>query len=287
MSDPRTVLLLHPGAMGASVGGAAVAAGHRVLWVPAGRSEATVRRADAAGLEAAADLADGLGTAGVVLSVCPPHAALDTARSVAAAGFQGLYVDANAVAPQTTLAVAEIVEGAGGRFVDGGIIGPPATRAGITRLYLSGTGAVEAATLFAGSLLEARVLEGPREAASALKMCYAAWTKGSTALQAAIRSLAASLQVEPALVAEWALSQQGLEARSRASITGGAHKAWRWVAEMEEIATTFREAGLPGGFHDGAAEVYRRMRDFKDGPEPPLDAVIAALTAGGENTPSD
>jgi 3-hydroxyisobutyrate dehydrogenase-like beta-hydroxyacid dehydrogenase len=196
---------------------------------------------------------------------------------VAAAGFRGLYVDGNAIAPATTRSVGAIVQAAGARFADGGIIGPPVRQAGSTRLYLSGQHAAEAAALFAGSLLDARAMDGPPDAASSLKMCYAAWTKGTTALLAGIRSLAASLEVEAALVEEWDLSQQGLEQRSRASVCGNAFKAWRWIAEMHEIAATFRDAGLPPGFHEAAAEVYQRLEGFKDDRDPPLAAVTRAM----------
>jgi 3-hydroxyisobutyrate dehydrogenase-like beta-hydroxyacid dehydrogenase len=275
--NQQTILVLNPGDMGASVGAAAASAGHRVLWVNAGRSADTARRAAEARLEPSDSLADALGRSQAVLSVCPPHAAEDTARAVAAAGFRGLYVDGNAIAPATTRSVGAIVQAAGARFADGGIIGPPVRQAGSTRLYLSGEHAAEAAALFAGSLLDARAMDGPPDAASSLKMCYAAWTKGTTALLAGIRSLAASLEVEAALVEEWDLSQQGLEQRSRASVCGNAFKAWRWIAEMHEIAATFRDAGLPPGFHEAAAEVYQRLEGFKDDRDPPLAAVTRAM----------
>jgi len=274
-----TVTILHPGDMGVSIAAAASSAGNRVLWVSEGRSAETFARAREAGLEAVACLGDALGASEVVLSVCPPHAAEDTARGVAATGFSGLYVDGNAVSPATTRAVGSIVEATGARFADGGIIGPPATQAGTTRLFLAGPHAPQAAALFQGSLLDARVLEGPHDAASALKMCYAAWTKGSIALLADIRALAHALQVEDALVEEWETSQTGLAARSESSTCNSAFKAWRWIAEMHEIADSFRDAGLPDGFHRGAAEVYERLAGFKDDRQPSLSAIIQAMLA--------
>ncbi len=275
--DTTIITVLHPGDMGASVGAAAASRGHRVRWVEAGRSDATRARAAAAHLEACGSLAQALDGAAVVLSVCPPHAAADTARSVAAAGFTGLYVDGNAIAPATTREVGAIVEAAGARFADGGIIGPPVKKAGTTRLYLSGPHAARAAALFDGSALDARVLDGPPDAASALKMCYAAWTKGTTALLAAIRALARSTGVEDALVDEWELSQPGLAGRSESSVRGNAFKAWRWIAEMHEIAASFDAEGLPPGFHRAAAEVYEDLSGFRDDREPSLDAVLDAL----------
>ena len=129
--------VLHPGEMGAEVGAAAVAAGAEVLWAPEGRSPDTGERAGAAGLEPAS-LAELLRRCEVVLSVCPPHAALDAAREVADLGFRGVYVDANAVSPATAREISETVEGGGARYVDGGIIGPPPREPGKTVLCLSG-----------------------------------------------------------------------------------------------------------------------------------------------------
>jgi 3-hydroxyisobutyrate dehydrogenase-like beta-hydroxyacid dehydrogenase len=274
-----TITVLHPGDMGASVAAAAASNGHRVRWVDAGRSPATRSRAQAAGLESCESLQAALDGAAVVFSVCPPHAAQDTAQAVADAGFAGLFVDANAIAPATTRAVAAIVEGAGARFVDGGIIGPPVQQAGTTRLYLSGPHAAEVTPLFDGSLLAALTLQGPVDAASALKMCYAAWTKGTTALLAAIRALAQARQVEPALLAEWDLSQPGLAQRSEKTVRSNAFKAWRWIGEMHEIADSFEAEGLPPGFHRAAAEVYEALQPFKANRDPSLDAVTEALLA--------
>jgi 3-hydroxyisobutyrate dehydrogenase-like beta-hydroxyacid dehydrogenase len=217
--------------------------------------------------------------ADVILSICPPHAALDVGRAVADQGFRGIYVDANAVAPGTARDIATLVEAAGATFVDGGIIGPPPERAGTTRLYLAGRAAPRVAAAFAGSSLEAIVLDGPPGAASALKMAYAAWTKGSAALLMAVRALATAEGVDDALVREWARSLPELPARSEAAVRGNARKAWRFVGEMEEIAATFGAAGLPDGFHRAAAVVYERLAGYKDsGEPPPLPEVAKALT---------
>src|SRR5271165_683700 len=204
-----TVGLLHPGEMGAAVGQCLAAAGHRVLWVPEGRSPASAARAAAAGLTAASGgLAGLVRQADVIVSVCPPHAALEVARAVAgfglarrAAGFGGVYVDANAVSPATAREVSRIVEAAGADYVDGGIIGTPPVAPGFIRLYLSGARAGEVQRLFAGGEVDARVLGGDAfggdalgrdtsVAASAVKMAYASWTKGSAALLLAARGLA-------------------------------------------------------------------------------------------------
>jgi 3-hydroxyisobutyrate dehydrogenase-like beta-hydroxyacid dehydrogenase len=257
MSDV-TIGLLHPGEMGAAVGQCLAAAGHQVLWTDQGRSPATRERAEAAGLKAAG-IGDIAARSGVVFSVCPPHAALDVAREVAGAGFGGLYVDANAVSPERAREVAGVVRAGGAEFVDGGIIGTPPVAPGFIRFYLSGARAEEVRDLFGGTDVDARVITGAAEvAASAMKMAYASWTKGSAALVLAARALARADGVEDALLAEWALSQPGREQQTERAAGSAAAKGWRWVAEMEEIAATMAGAGLPDGFHLAAAEIYRR-----------------------------
>lgn len=238
--------------MGAVVG--KIARGE-VLWVPEGRSAATAARAEVAGLRAAT-LDELARRADVVLSICPPHAALDVARTVAAHGYGGLYCDANAVSPATAREVGALVEAGGATFVDGGIVGGPPTEPG-TRLYLSGVRAGDVADLFTGTPLEAVELGTEPGTASALKMCYAGWGKGSAALLVAVADAAAALGVGDELRAEWARSVPGLDGRLARARRSAAEKGWRWVAEMEEIEATLRSVGLPGGFHAAAADVYR------------------------------
>jgi 3-hydroxyisobutyrate dehydrogenase-like beta-hydroxyacid dehydrogenase len=275
MGDVITIGLLHPGEMGAAVGQCLVGAGHEVLWVPEGRSAASAARARSAGLTAAGGgLAEVVRRSDVIVSVCPPHAALDVARRVA--GFAGLYLDANAISPATAREVAGVVEAGGAAYVDGGIIGSPPVAPGHARLYLSGKRAPEVRRLFEGTNLEARLVDRDPAvgAASAVKMAYASWTKGSAALVLAARALARAEGVEDVLLAEWAMSQPGLAERSARAAASAAAKGWRWVAEMEEIAATMAAAGLPDGFHLAAAEIYRRSRDASG---PALEEVLAAL----------
>src|SRR5258706_12887157 len=271
----KTVALLHPGEMGAAIGACLGGRGLRVVWASAGRSAATRSRARAAGLEDLGPIERALDVADIVLSVCPPHGALALAREVAGHGFSGVYIDANAVSPGTVRDIGRVLEAAEASFVDGGIIGPPPVTGASSRIYLSGGRARDVAGLFAGSNLEAIPLERPAGAASALKACYAAWTKGATALLAAIRALATHEGVEAALLDEWKRSQPELPKRSEV-ITVQARKAWRWIGEMEEIAASFEAAGLPGGFHLAAAELYRRLEAFKDGAGPPALAQVSA-----------
>lgn len=264
----RTIALLHPGAMGAAIGACLASRGHRVLWCSAGRSGATAKRAQAAGLEDVGSLDAALRSAEIAVSVCPPDRALELARAVAEHGYGGIFVDANAVSPATARLIEAAVAGGGARFVDGGIVGLPPRKPGTTRLYLSGGDAAGIASLFAGSALEAIALDAPAGSASALKMCYAAWTKGATALLAGIRALARHEGVEADLLAEWHRSSPQTPARSE-EVAQKAEKAWRWVGEMEEIASAFHAAGLPSGFHLAAADIFRRLDVYKDTPRPP------------------
>jgi 3-hydroxyisobutyrate dehydrogenase-like beta-hydroxyacid dehydrogenase len=252
-----TVGLLHPGEMGAAVGGCLVSVGHTVLWNPAGRSRASTGRALSAGLSGEG-MAAVLSRSAVILSICPPHAALDVARQVAEAGYGGVYVDANAISVATAAEVASAVTAGGASYVDGGIIGPPPEEPGRTRLYLAGSRADEVRALFARSALDARIAEGAPFAASAVKMAYAAWTKGTSALLLATRALARAEGVEQTLLAEWALSQPALGRQSERAAGSAASKGWRWIAEMQEIAASMTAAGLPDGFHQAAAEVFAR-----------------------------
>jgi 3-hydroxyisobutyrate dehydrogenase-like beta-hydroxyacid dehydrogenase len=246
----ETIGVLHPGEMGAAVAAVLRGQGRRVVWASEGRSAETRERAEKAGLEDAGTPA-AVARSDVVFSICPPHAAVDVARSVGS--LEGRYVDANAVSPATAREVEAVVSAAGGRFVDGGIVGAPPHEAGSTRLYLSGAEASKVAELFSGSIVDARVVPN----ASAVKMAYAAWTKGTAAMLLAIRELARREGVEEALVEEWALSQPDLPDRHERAKRSAQAKGWRWVGEMEEIAASFESDGLPGGFHRAAAEVYR------------------------------
>jgi 3-hydroxyisobutyrate dehydrogenase-like beta-hydroxyacid dehydrogenase len=280
--DDTVIGLLHPGEMGAAVAGCLTGAGHRVLWASEGRGPDTAARARAAGLDDAGTVAGVARRSDVVLSVCPPHAALEVARAVAsgpAGGFRGLFADANAISPATARQVAAVIEAGGGRYVDGGIIGPPPASAGQTRLYLSSPPARDVSALFTGTAVDARIVEGGIGAASAVKMAYAAWTKGTAALLLCARALARAEGVEEALLGEWALSQPTLPGRTRSAARSAAAKGWRWVAEMEEISGSMAVAGLPRGFHESAAEVFRRQPRAVSAAagEATVDRVLRAL----------
>ncbi len=278
-SPTPTVGLLHPGAMGVTVGATLRAGGADVVWVSAGRSAVTRARAEAAGLRDVADLDALVAQSDWIVSVCPPHAAEEVVHDVVLRGFTGTYLDANAIAPARAQVLRERIETGGGRFIDGGIVGPPATRSGTTWLHLSGPGAEPLALACAAGPLAASVVSDRVGDASALKMCYAAFTKGSTALLAAQLATARAFGVQAALEVQWERDDPGSAARAAARLRRVTAKAWRFEGEMHEISATFAAAGLPSGFHEAAAEVYARLAGFRQqADEPSLAVVLEALT---------
>lgn len=277
MTKP-TIGVLHPGAMGISVAATAQKSGYAVYWSSAGRSPETCERAKQFALQDAKTLEQLCTTCDVIVSVCPPHAAEVVAHEVIDCSFKGLYIDANAISPQRTVRIGEAIDGAGATFVDGGIIGGPAWEPNTTWLYLSGTQAPLAATCFAAGPLETQVIGAEIGKASAIKMCYAAYTKGTTALLSAILAAAEQLDVREALYEQWSRDLADLPEQANRRTQRVTAKAWRFAGEMEEIAATFRAVGIPGEFHEGAAAIYQRMAHFKGASDlPALEDVLAAL----------
>jgi len=265
--------VLHPGEMGSSVGDALIEAGHQVFWASASRSETT--RARASGWQERINLKDLIQEVGAIISVCPPSQAVTVANEVVALDFNGIYLDANAIAPQTALLISDLF---GELYVDGGLIGPPARRPESTRLYLSGVKSEFVQSWFQGGLLQARVLSTAHGVeASALKMAYAGYTKGSSALLILINAFAEHLGVRENLMEEWELSQPDLKIRSEKTANATAAKAWRFVGEMEEISKTMSASDLPSGFHDAAAELYQMMADLKYASNADLESVLKRI----------
>ena len=164
------------------------------------------------------------------------------------------------------------------RFIDGGIIGGPAWTPQETVLYLSGKDSKIIADCFSNGPLETRIIGDEIGKASALKMCYAAYSKGTTALLTAILATAESLGVRDELYKQWDADDPSFSEQANRRATRVTAKAWRFEGEMREIASTFEEAGLPSGFHEAAAEVYHRIAGFKDSSETPtLQEVLEAL----------
>jgi len=269
-----SILILHPGEMGSSLGACLRANQHHVGWVSRDRTDSTRVRAEADGFSEYASLELGLREVDVVVSICPPEYAEATAESVIALNFEGVYVDANATSPMTAARVAAQV---GANYVDGSVIGPPARRANATRLYLSGEKAAFIKSLFVDTFAAPTDLGPATTAASALKMCYAAYTKGTSALLLNIRALAEANDITDALLNEWSISQPELKTRTEKIGPSVSRKAWRFAAEMQEIASTFDANGLPCGFHQGAADVYERLSEFKDQPPTTTTKLMATL----------
>jgi 3-hydroxyisobutyrate dehydrogenase-like beta-hydroxyacid dehydrogenase len=276
----ETIGILHPGAMGISVAASALHSGHQVCYASEGRSEATLARAAEHSLRDLGTLAELCQTCSIIISVCPPHAAEEVAQQVITNNFKGLYLDANAIAPQKAKRIGEILSSADIAFVDGGIIGGPAWDPGETWLYLSGTEteAKRIADCFSGGLLETSIIDEEIGKASGIKMCYASYTKGTTALLTSILSLSEALGVREELMAQWERDWSGFPKQTEFRARRVTAKAWRFAGEMDEIASTFESAGLPGGFHQSAGEIYRRLAHFKGTEEPPeLGDVLETL----------
>jgi 3-hydroxyisobutyrate dehydrogenase-like beta-hydroxyacid dehydrogenase len=282
MSD-QVIGVLHPGEMGAAIGRELIRGGRDVVWCAHGRSKATVSRAAAGRMRNAGSIAELVDVSDVIISVCPPHAATDVAAGVAEHGFAGIYVDANAVAVDTVRRIAALLQARGDvAFVDGGLVGPPPDRPGTTRLYLSGERSEPVAELFEGTFVECRLLDGGIGRASALKMAYAAWTKGTAALILTIGAFALAEGIDVALGAEWATSLPDLDGRLRRAASAATSKGWRWSNEMEQIATSFAAHGLPEGFGSAAADVYARIPRGTGGDGVvDVDAVLEQLLRSG------
>jgi 3-hydroxyisobutyrate dehydrogenase-like beta-hydroxyacid dehydrogenase len=198
--------------------------------------------------------------ADLLLSILVPEEALNTARIVAQAlrnaGATTLYADCNAVSPRTVRAIAEVITAAGSRFVDAGIIGSPPRQEGTTRFYASGPDVEEFAELGRYGL-DVRPLGLEIGQASGIKMCYAAFTKGTTALATGLLTVAHSMGLYEPLVQEFQKSQGDRYRTMERQIPVMPTKAHRWIGEMEEIAQTFADAGLTPKFHQAAADMYR------------------------------
>jgi len=254
--------------MGSTVGKRLVENGLTVLTSLAGRSEETRARAKAAGMTAAKD--DDIARADFILSVLPPGDALSLAQhfvpALTASNAKPVYVDCNAINPKTVERVAAAIAPTGCPFVDAGIIGqPPKPGDAGPRIYASGAAAPRFASLRDYGL-DIRVLAGEMSAASALKMSYAGITKGTQAIGAAMMLAATRAGSADALMAELQLSQKEMFPWLRRQLTMMPPKAYRWVAEMQEIAGFVGEDPAARELYEGAAEFYERFaEDFAAG----------------------
>jgi 3-hydroxyisobutyrate dehydrogenase-like beta-hydroxyacid dehydrogenase len=274
----KQVGLLHPGAMGISLAATVQNTNHTAYWVPKDRSLGTCDRAEKHSLTAVRTIKELCCKCSLIICVCPPHAATDVAEEVLACSFKGTYVDVNAISPQHVKRIGQSMNDKGVEFVDGGIIGGPAWKPETTWLYLSGRTAAEVAECFREGPLAVEVIGDEIGKASALKMCFAANTKGTTALLCAIVAAARRMGVQKELERQWSRHGSNFAEDTHTRIRSVTAKAWRFTGEMEEIASTFEEAGLPSGFHLAASEIFQRIAKFKgSAPTPPVKDVLDAL----------
>ena len=258
------VAILSPGDMGHAVGRALRENGLDVITCLEGRSERTRRLARQASIRVVGSLEDVVSQTDLVLSIVVPAQAVEVAQKIAlalrATQSKTTFADCNAVSPQTAEIMNDIITRADGRFIDASIIGGPPVGGSPPRFYASGEHAGMLAELNDKGI-DVRVLGGDIGRASGIKMCYAALTKGTSALHAAVLTAAELLGLSAELRAEFADSQTQAYERMESQIAGLPAKAFRWVGEMEEIASTFDHVGVTPNIHQGAADVFRLLSE--------------------------
>ncbi|MCP5082880.1 MAG: NAD(P)-dependent oxidoreductase [Alphaproteobacteria bacterium] len=257
--SPNTIAILMPGDMGHGVGRALREHGKHVITPLNGRSDRTKGLAEAAGLHDVGSIEAAIREADLILSILPPASALAQAQEVADAmvstGAKPCYVDCNAVSPDTAVRVGKVITGAGAPFLDCGIIGLAPGKGGGTRFYVSGADTGPMLALHGLGFDVSSVGDEPGRA-SALKMSYAGLTKGTWTLHTAVLMAAQQLGVLPELLEEFRISQAATLKDMETRVSRLPADSGRWVAEMEEIASTFASAGVTPGFHEGAAEMF-------------------------------
>lgn len=255
----KTIAIVATGDMGHAVGRVMIEHGHRAVTTLAGRSAHSRALAAKAGIEDLGDLEAVISTADMFLSILPPDRAFGLATEVAAAisatGQRPVYVDCNAIAPETAVKVGATVKAVGARFIDAGIIGRRPGDA-TPRFYVSGddTGPMEDLD---GCGIRVVPMPGGGCQGSAIKMCYAGLTKGTWSLYTAVLLAAERMGVRDLLTEEFAASQARALAQMESRLPVIPADSGRWIGEMEEIAKCFKDAGVADGFHLGAAEIYR------------------------------
>lgn len=275
----RKIGVTSPGDMGQGIAMRLKACGFQVFTALEGRSARTSELAQQAGVIDCGSVRQLVETCDAIFSILNPAAALENARVVAAAmraaNKKLVYVDCNAIAPQTGHEIDADIRRAGGIFIDGGIIGPPPRGKAKTRLYVSGPDAAILSQIV-DSQLEVRVVGERVGDASAVKMCYASMTKGTIALGMELLIAARKLGVEQALEAEFRESQPDLYQSVLSRSVSMPPKAYRWVPEMLEIAKTFEGVGLTPRMLQGAADMYELIAATPLGRESPEHARTKA-----------
>jgi len=272
--------IIAQGMMGAGVGRRLHESGAKVRTLLSGRSQASAERAKAAGMAAAADERELLSGADFFLSVLPPGEAEPLARklapTLATLDRKPVYIDCNAVSPQTAMRIGEIIAPTGAHFVDAGIIGGPPRPGYSPAIYASGPTASQTAVLRDWGI-DWRVIDGPIGAASGLKMSYAGITKGTTAIASAMLLGAARAGCAEALIAELTESQPEMLARMRSGIPRMYDKAYRWVAEMQEISDFLEQNPPSRDIYAAVARLYEYIAAAEAEKEPRPDNAVRTL----------
>lgn len=259
MATPKTVAILSPGEMGHAIGRVLARHGLRVITSLEERSERTASLARAAGIEDVGSLDRVVADADTIFSVLPsaaaPILASEVANRLVGRDRPVTFVECNALAPQTVREIGEVVSSAGGRVVDVGIIGSPPTESRGPRFYASGP-CVDDFVVFRDFGLDVRPIGQEIGQASGIKMCYAALTKGLSALGTELLLAAARLDLLDPLLAEFESSQTELRAWLERAVPGMPSKSRRWISEMEEIAATLGHLDLSPGYHRAAADLF-------------------------------
>ena len=258
----NTVAIMSPGDMGHAVGQVLSESGIDVITCTDGRSQRTKNLAEMAGLRQVATLEDMVIQADLVLSIMVPSKAMSFVREISphfeSCKTPTYFADCNAVSPQSALAMAEVINQAGGKFIDGGIIGTAPTKGDTPRFYVSGPDASVAMELD-GRGIVVKAIGDKIGQASGIKMCYAALTKGTHTLHVALLTAAAKMGLTDDLKKEFEFSQKEHLIAMETGISRLPANAHRWIGEMEEISSTFESLGITPGFHNGAADVYRML----------------------------
>ena len=269
----NTVAIMSPGDMGHAVGQVLSESGIDVITCTDGRSQRTKNLAEMAGLRQVATLEDMVIQADLVLSIMVPAKAMSFVREISphfeSSKTPTYFADCNAVSPQSALAMAEVINQAGGKFIDGGIIGTAPTKGDTPRFYVSGPDASVVMELDGRGII-VKAIGNKVGQASGIKMCYAALTKGTNTLHVALLTAASRMGLTDDLRKEFEFSQKSHLAAMEKGISRLPANAHRWIGEMEEIAATFENLGVTPNFHKGAAEIYKMLNSTpfaKESPE--------------------
>ena len=258
----KTIAIMSPGSMGSAVGKAIKSHGFSVITSLEGRSKRTKQLAHAAGIENVGNLSNLVQNSDLILSILVPSEAHQFAERISHVlkntNSKVIFADCNAISPDSTRQIGNTIISSGGDFIDGGIIGGPPSETDSPRFYVSGPNALQM-TKLDGKGIAVKFIDKNIGSASAMKMCYAALTKGTSTLHIALLAAAEMLGVSNELELELEYSQRDTLNKMSTGISRIPSNAHRWIGEMDEIASTFKSVGVPQGFHQGAAEIYRLL----------------------------